>query len=239
MRDFPRDERSVLKQAFSVTPECPSADQLQTYAETAPPPGSHAATCPHCQAEILLMREFLQSEPSKEESLPVQWIAAELKRREQPIARRKRFTLGSWFPNLRAMSLVAASLLVMAGGAFYLQNQKDPRLPNVYRSGDEIMRSGLVVAMPAGEIAQAPSEFTWEAAPGAARYEVRLMEVDHNEIWKTESTQTRAEPTSRVRGILAPGRSFLWQVDAFNGAGRKIGSSNLQKFHISPNAASR
>ncbi|MDQ6699140.1 MAG: hypothetical protein M3Z36_03015 [Acidobacteriota bacterium] len=239
MSDFPRDERSLLKQAFSATPECPPLEHLQTYAETGPPPGSHAAACSHCQAEIGLLREFLKSEPGREESLPVQWIAAELKRREQPIAPRRRFSFGSWVPDLRSMSLVAASLLVMVGAGFYLQHQRDPGLSGVYRSGDEIMRSGLVAATPAGEIAQAPAEFTWEAAPGATRYEVTVMEVDHNEIWKTESTQTRAEPTSRIRNILAPGRSFLWQVDAFDGGGKKIASSNLQKFHISPRSSGR
>lgn len=239
MSDFPTDERSILKQAFSATPECPSLEHLQMYAETDSPPGSHVETCPRCQAEILLMREFLQSEPSKEESLPVQWIAAELKRRQQPLAARKRFHLGSWIPDLRAMSLVAASLLLMIGGAFYIQHQKDPRLPGDYRSGDEVMRSGLVASMPAGQIAQVPADLTWEAAPGASRYEVRLMEVDHNEIWKSESAQTRAEMPARVRSVLGPGRTFLWQVDAFNLAGRKIGSSNLQEFHISPSAVRR
>ncbi len=239
MSDFPLDERSILKQAFSATPGCLSLEHLRSYVETGPTPGSHVETCPHCQAEIRLMREFLQSEPSSEESLPVQWIAAELKRREQPIAPRKRFLLGSWLPDLRAISLLAASLLVTLGGAFYLQHQKDPRLPRDYRAGDDIMRSGLVATMPAGEFVHAPAEFTWEAAPGAARYVVHLMEVDHNEIWNTESTLTRVKMPPPLGATLAPGRSFLWQVDAFNGAGRKIGSSNLQKFHISANSAVR
>lgn len=239
MPEFPSDERSVLKQAFSATPECPPIEILQHYTETAPPPGSHVATCAHCQSEIRSLDEFLQSELSPEESLPVQWIAAELKRRQQPAAPRKRFSFRSWIPDLRGMSVAAASLLLMAGGVFYFQHQRDPGLTGVYRSADEIMRSGLATLTPAGEMTQAPAEFTWEAAPGAARYQVQLMEVDHNQIWQAESTNTRVELTSRVRRILAPGRSFLWQVDAFNAAGKKIGSSNLQKFHIMPPDAGR
>ncbi len=64
---------------------------------------------------------------------------------------------------------------------------------------------------PLGDVA-APADLQWEAVPGAAKYLVRVMEVDGTEIWRTEGQGTRIALPPGVRGQMTAGRSFLWTI---------------------------
>jgi hypothetical protein len=59
------------------------------------------------------------------------------------------------------------------------------------------------------------------------------MEVDQNVIWSAESSSSEVAIPEDVRRKMTQGRKFLWDVVARSAAAEKIGSINLQFFHIS------
>jgi len=63
---------------------------------------------------------------------------------------------------------------------------------------------------------------------------VNLLEVDHTELWKTETTTVSIQIPGAVRARIQPAKSLLWQVIALDAAGRRLGSSDLEKFRVVP-----
>ena len=232
MSDFTPGSQNPLKQVFSATPSCLEPEQLSAYLEAPAPAGSHVASCPHCQAELGMMREFLGASPSKEEALPARWIAAELARRSPVAPAPRPWLFIRWRPDFRMISLAAASFAMIVSATLYMRHSPEPVLPIGYHAQGDAMRSGLVLVSPAGEIDSAPRDLRWKPVAGAQRYQVRLTEVDENQIWSSETPLTQVEIPATVQHELAPGRSFLWQVAALDEQGKKISVSNLQKFHI-------
>ncbi|MCU1263406.1 MAG: hypothetical protein JWO80_6291, partial [Bryobacterales bacterium] len=130
------------------------------------------------------------------------------------------------------ISLAAASFAIIVSATLYMRHPSEPGLPAGYHAQEDAMRSGLALVSPAGEIDSAPKDLRWKQVAGAQRYQVRLAEVDENQIWSSETPLTQAEIPASVQREFAPGRSFLWQVTALDERGKKISVSNLQKFHI-------
>src|SRR5882724_6856908 len=128
---------------------------------------------------------------------------------------------------MRALSLIAASLVVVAAGVYFRPDS------NPGNGGPVIYRSQrFSVVAPSGDVDRLPADFEWQVVPGAAKYQLRLLEVDRSEVWSAESTGWRVPIPPAVRLLMRPGRTFRWQVVARNAAGEKIASTNLQNFHI-------
>lgn len=228
-----------LKAALGRTADCPSVEALATAPDN-PDVQRHIEACIHCRAELVLLQEFESAEPQPEELASVQWIAGELRRRNSAIAQASpspsawsRFL--AWLGAVpgpgrgRALVMVAASLLIVVTAGVYFRQSSAVRPP----ASGIVWRSGRFAAMaPSGEMAQSPVEFRWEAVPGAASYQVQLLQVDRTVIWTGESSQTTIEIPSNIRAQLRPGRAFQWQVTARNTAGESIASTDLQDFRI-------
>ncbi len=227
-----------IRRACETTPECPSLESLaQRHRE--PALRNHVETCAHCRTELALLSAFEQADAKPHERPPVQWIEGELRRRfstppfaaapsrwSRLVAAIGRFADGGY----RTLALGAASLLIAIAAGVYLRPQA--ALQNSALSEEVILRSAAFAAIaPAGDVAAPPTEFRWQTAPGAARYEVQLVEVDRTVIWSGETTLTQIEIPSDVRAQLKPGRTFQWKVLSRNSAGEQTGSSNLQIFH--------
>ena len=90
----------------------------------------------------------------------------------------------------------------------------------------------MAAISPVGELDRAPSQLRWGPVAGAARYHVRLLEVDGTEIWSADSSEATADLPATLSPKLIPGRAFQWDVAALDAAGRKIAAANLQTFHI-------
>jgi CHAT domain-containing protein/tetratricopeptide (TPR) repeat protein len=88
---------------------------------------------------------------------------------------------------------------------------------------------------PIGEVSAATS-LTWTGVPGAERYRVRLFDASGKSLFETQVADTvMALPDSVV---LAPGRLYLWKVEARNGWDRWT-PSDLIEFRIGPEAGSK
>ena len=68
----------------------------------------------------------------------------------------------------------------------------------------------------------------------AVRYRVRLMEVDRQELWSTSTSALGVDLPAPVRASIAPGRTLLWDVTAYDAAGAAIAESGTQSFRVVP-----
>lgn len=242
------NDREQLQKALGQTAACPEMEQLGRYADGAIEPlqkagmEQHVAGCGYCQAELALLREFEAAEVRPEEQRPVAWIRARLQDRAQELqGGTRKPEARSWLeaifatPMLGRAALVLGCLLILVSGSLYLRRGSAPVLNTGAGSGSEVMRSNDVAPIaPRGDLTVAPTSLEWQALPGAIRYQVQIMEVDRSELWKGETAATQIAFPDGVRARMAPAKSLLWQVIAFDAAGRRIGSSNPEKFRLSP-----
>jgi len=229
----------LFKAALGPTAQCLSPELLAAKASH-PDVQRHLDSCAHCRTELAMLREFEMAEPRADELASVEWIESELARRAvaapaTPVSAWER--IRAWAGKLRLpqrrgpLSIAFASLFLVIAAGWYLRHDGGPqRLP---APGNEVLRSGRAVGIsPLGQVDRPPSEFRWEAVPGAATYQVRLMEVDGTVIWSGDSSGTNIGLGPQIRGRLTPGRAFQWSVLARNAAGEQIASSDLQRFDI-------
>lgn len=154
----------------------------------------HVMACPACRAELDLLRSLEQA-------------GAET---EPAAAPRRRW---GW----TASVALAAALLLGIGAALKLSGRDD---------GGVVRGSGEAVTLvgPATEIEPgAPVTFSWQPVPGAARYELELLDDKGSVVFTktTEATSAALDDTSR----LAPGATYRWWVRAAVGSSEPRASS--------------
>lgn len=242
------DDRHKLKATLGPTSACPAIEQLGQYAD-AVLQGSersvleaHIAQCGYCQSELVLLRQFVDVAVRPEEERSVAWITDNLRSRVTelytPLPGAKVASTPWWkalftLPALSRAALVLGCLVIIISGTLYLRHGVAPALNTALDSGAEVVRSNTVpLVFPKGDVAVIPDSLQWQAVPGAARYEVNLLEVDHTELWKSETTTVSIQIPGAVRVRIQPAKSLLWQVIALDAAGRRLGSSDLEKFRV-------
>jgi len=216
----------ILRKALQKSASCLNEEQLlslETEGEK-----QHLSGCLYCQAEQKLLQEFLHGQTTPEEQKQVDWIARQLSK--NPVASAPSWK--SWFtlPRLSAISIAMAALLVVIG-----LRSTITRTPDVDESGLSIsnLRSGAIkVIAPSGDVASAPQSFTWEATQGAAKYRVKLMEVDQNVLWSTEINTFSIAVPEDIRVKMVPAKTLLWQLDALDASGKIIASSSPERFRV-------
>ena len=130
-----------------------------------------------------------------------------------------------------ALSLAAMVIAVVVG--LSIRTSKEPALISDGVSGSRMLRSeGVVALAPIGDLIQSPAELRWQPLPGAARYSVKLMEVDHSELWQASLEQTAVPLPAAVREKVVLGKTLLWQVTALDSAGKALANSRLERFRL-------
>lgn len=242
----------LWREAVSATSDCPSIDVLekimdrnsQTSADIASDASSrnlapidektvaHVRQCPHCQSEISMLRNFESAAPSADEGAAVAWIAAQLERNQQTRGgsqqKQRTSPVASWRNFFRIPYMAAAAALVLAaalGLSLYVSENSRPAFNGNY--GVSPMRSGSIrLTGPSGELSQPPSQFTWEAWPSAASYNVKLtgMDMDHTLVWQGTSSQNSLALSPEVKALIRPGKPLELTVTALDSAGRPLAS---------------
>lgn len=239
-------DRDILKSTLTATPECLAPEQLEALVDgkkTHP----HLAGCPRCQAELAMLKSFEAGTPLPDEGAAVAWIGSHLDRQleniKNPSRRASRtavqnfepqgswlariFGLGGWRWALPATALAAAAIVA----AVLLQSPKEPDLQaNAGRQTPIYRSQELQVVSPVGDVQQVPKELQWQAFPGTGTYKVVVMEVDNTQLWSAETRETSVEVPASIRVKMLPGKPILWQVTAFDGQGRVLGTSQIQRF---------
>lgn len=226
-----------LKSALRPAADCPPLEQLVRALDGSEGDArrkaaeDHAASCAHCRDELALVRKFMDAGPRPEETRDIAWIARRLakQRMHRPSRQRLPFFLG-----MRAWA-AAACLVLIASGAFYLR--QGPGEPSLVGVGEGVMRSQVLeLVEPVGDVPQKPTAFRWRAVPRAVRYQVRLMEVDRREVWRGEATDDVIPVPAPVLALFSPGRSLLWEVSAWDGSGKALGTSGIRSFRLNLDA---
>jgi hypothetical protein len=234
------NEDRLLRSALGRTPECLPVERLESPLESLDAPGrAHVERCAYCQNERAMLAAFEDAAPQPEEAAALAWIQSELDRRKLSVPPAEANTLWSktraWWQGSfssrawQSVPIAAGLLLVVAGGMYLRKGDTGLRPP----AGQQVWRSQSFTAItPVGDVTAAPTELQWNAVPGAAKYLVRVMEVDRTEIWRGEATAARIVLPPEIRGPMTPGRSFLWTVTAREVTGGTLAETGLQTFHI-------
>jgi len=222
-----------LKSALGPAVDCPPLEQLAQALDAGEgdprrkAAEEHAAMCAHCQEELALIREFVDVHLRPDETRNVNWIARRLGKQRvfRPTRQRLPFFFG-----MRAFA-AAACLVIVAASALYMR--RGPGEPSSAGAGVGAMRSQVLELVdPVGDVGQKPARFHWRAVPGAVRYQVRLMEVDRREVWRAEAADNLIPIPASVLAMMGPGRSFLWDVSAWDKSGSALGTSGTRSFRV-------
>ncbi|HEX7678491.1 MAG TPA: hypothetical protein VF713_10230, partial [Thermoanaerobaculia bacterium] len=188
----------------------------------------HIASCARCHAEMELWKSFDDDATTPREAADVRWIVGEMAHRRAgglavvPMSSRK-----SGMPRM----LAAASVIFVILGIAYLLNNRQPSI-NVPSGQYMAYRSlGIKVIAPSGDVAAAPARLEWIGIPGAASYDVRVVEVDRAILWRVSTGETRVDVPPAIRAQFVPGKSILWEVTARREA-TVLAESGTQKFRV-------
>ena len=238
-------EDEALRAALAPGGECLPVEQLGRYADGAlgadeqSAADRHLRGCLTCQAELALLHAVTSSAVRDSEAEVVRAGVRRLEQRSAEIFADRWSALAprNWFrASPFATAAVAAVLLGVAAGSFFvLRTRTPPDLPSQVTTGGEVARSlAVTVRGPVGDQPGSPPRFEWVAVAGAARYRVRLMEVDRRELWSTSTASLAVDLPPAIRPSIVPGRTLLWDVTAYDAAGAPIAESGTQSFKVGP-----
>jgi hypothetical protein len=240
-------EADILAAALGRTEECPSLEalaRLRDNESASPESARHLESCAYCRTELHLLQAFEAG--AAEDSDELREVTRRLHSMRLPAAsvalaatpraakiRRRWWDLGFAFRPLALGSAAAAVLLLAAATFLYLRQDGHPRLMAGNGDGPAVFRSfGFAVLAPVGDLQAQPSEIRWESVAAAARYRVRLLEVDQFEAWKAETSQNRIELPPDIRARIVPAKTLFCEVTAFDSSGNEIGETGLARFRL-------
>lgn len=216
----------IWQEAVAATKQCPSLEVLERVMEESssdPKTAAHVERCPHCQAEIAMLRSFESSEPSENEGAAVAWIAAQLERNQKsPAAKSSVAVVPFWRAMFRLPYMAATAALIVAlalGISLYHADDGKPGF-EVHHYGN--YRSGDIQLKTIGDLNQAPDQLTWEAVPGAAGYSVEVDDVTGDKMWQSTSTQNSIHVDPALKAKLVPGKPLKWTVTALDANGKEL-----------------
>ena len=222
--------RGDLKQSLGATQDCLAPERLaEPFTD---PEREHVERCSRCQTELRLWQEFEQAEPLPAEGAGVQWIVAELARRNSPVARPTAPWRFGWFaPRLRRWAVGVASI-AMIGTVGYLAWDREPAVRE-RTSVAETYRSGQIqIVQPTGDLHTAPHALEWMATPGAVSYDIEILEVDRTPLWRATSSAPRIDLPSSIVRQLVPGKTILREIRARNAANAVIAETGTERFRL-------
>ena len=236
-------ESELFQNAFGPGKDCPPIEELESLtagANARTDLAEHVRACAYCQTELHLLKTF-QAEGPGEMSPEARKTAALLQKRSQKIlhpsgsaeARVPWWKAPFIIRRFAQASLALATLLVVAGIAIHFRTTIQPSLNGPSRIGQDVLRSGAFnVISPSGDLNEAPAEIRWEKVPNAATYQVHLLEVDRNELWKAETKDDHIVLPASIRSRIVPAKTLFCQIDAYDSSGSKVGETGLVRFRL-------
>ncbi|HZS28616.1 MAG TPA: hypothetical protein VFB76_15420 [Candidatus Angelobacter sp.] len=228
------------QEAAAATKDCLPLEVLERFTEDAPADtkaAAHLSSCAHCQTELSMLKDFEAATPSADEGAAVAWITAKLQRQQLGgSAKPTPATRVSFWRNLFRIPYMAgaaamAAVLVLAISLHHPEPGQ-PRLGGPSNIG--VLRSGEVklVSPTTSDLAQPPSEFRWEAVPGAASYKLELTDALDKPLASATSSQPQIETTPEMKAAMQARMPIKWKVTALNASGKTIAESSGGSFKI-------
>jgi hypothetical protein len=232
----------IWQSAVSSTEDCLPLEVLERMTESSsadPKAAAHLESCPHCQTELSMLKSFEASVPSADEGAAVAWIATQLERKQntqvvKPAVARVSF----WRTMFRAPYLAgaAAMIVVLALGVSLHHSSSDQNGLSKIGGGDhsssEFRNGAIHFLSPVGDLNQAPSEFRWEALPGASSYTVEMRDAIGTMLASTHTKQNSIAVTQAMKANMTQGKPLKWKVTALDASGKEIANSTGGDFKI-------
>lgn len=221
--------RQTLKRTTAWTGECVSVDrlgQLLTPAER-----DHIAGCARCQSEVALWDSFNLATPRRDEEAAVRGIVEELTRRNQDHQGASAAAGTARWLAWRPMSALAATL-ALAVSVGYLLRDREPDVAGTGGAAQTYRSAQVQLRSPVGDQSALPRQLEWSAVPGAATYDVSVLEVDRTLIWSGSAPDPRIALPSEVTSRLVPGKTVLWEVAAKDASGKPLAVSGVESFRV-------
>lgn len=229
------------QEAAAADKDCLPLEVLESFTEDAPADtkaAAHLSSCAHCQTELSLLKDFEAATPSAGEGAAVAWIAAQLQR-QQPGGPTKPMPAArvSFWRNLFRVPYMAgaaalAAVLVLAISLYHPESGQPPKLGGPNNIG--VLRSGEVrlLSPKASDLTQTPSEFRWEAVPGAASYKLELTDALDKPLASATSTLPEIQTTPEMKAAMQARMPIKWKVTALDASGKSIAESSGGSFKI-------
>jgi hypothetical protein len=245
-------EREFLSRTFEPGTDCPSIEALELFLDDDPTlraMATHFESCPHCRTELELLRTFRTPPRDEAEAEAVRQVTTRLRSRASEITGvqgRPGESGEPWWKGLfdwrrlRPAALAMAGILIVIAAGMQWRHSAAPGLRGPVQPEQEVLRSGtLRVISPSGDISAPPSQVQWEPAPGAVRYQVRLLEVDHTQLWSAVSSQPRVDLPAEALQKIVPAKTLLLQITAMDESAHTVADSGMVRFRFLQNVHSR
>lgn len=216
----------IWQHAVAATKECPPLEVLEKVMEESssePKAEAHVASCPHCQAEIAMLRNFESSAPSENEGAAVAWIAAQLERNQKaPAAKSPVAVVPFWRAMFRLPYMAAAAALIAAITLGISLHHSEKGRPVFEVPHNSIYRGGDIQLKTIGDLSTPPNQLTWAAVRGATSYSVEVDDVTGDKIWQSTSTQNSIQVDPELKAKLVPGKPLKLTVTALDANGKEL-----------------
>ena len=219
----------AVKRILRTTPDCLTPERLSENLSESE--RQHVDTCSRCQAELRLWQEYEQGEVSPDEGAAVQWIVAELARRNAPVSKTAMPWVAWLTPAVRKLAAAAAAIVLVAAVG-YLVWDREPVIRDQAAAHDTYRTGRVDVVGPSGDLREAPAALEWVAVDNAVSYDIEILEVDDTPLWRATSTGSRIDLPPAVVRRLVPGKTVLWQVRARTARNDVIAESGRQQFRV-------
>jgi hypothetical protein len=235
--------RDVWRTAVSSTEGCLSVQQLERMAAGTTPGEregvDHLNHCPHCQAELAMLKSFESAIPAKNEGAAVAWIAAQLnKNPERPylsLSGRLSMFMKNFVKTPHLVAGMAVALIAIFSVSLYIFER--PQAPKLVAGNysSEIMRSGAIrLVEPAGDLTEKPASFKWEPFAGAKSYSLELKDVNSDTLWTGNADTNFIAVGSQIKAVIPVGRQLVWKVTALDVSGKTLADSSQGHFRVIP-----
>jgi len=227
------------QQAAAASKDCLPLEVLEHFTQNAPADAkaaAHLESCAHCQTELSMLKDFEAATPAANEGAAVAWIAAQLERQQLGSAAKPETVARVPFwrnlfrvPYLAGAAALAAVLALAI--SLYHPDSGHPSLGGP-QTGIGSFRGEFKLLAPTGELAQAPTEFRWEAVAGAASYRLELTDAVNLPLASATTNQPQIETTPEMKAAMQTRMPIKWKVTALDASGKSIGESNAGSFKI-------
>lgn len=236
-------ERELLQHSLGPGKDCPPIERLELClsADTASAElKQHVDGCTYCRTELEMLRQFEAGPRDAAEAAAARAISDRLAARLPGVYGMPARVPESdpWWKRVFQVRWLAPAALAMAGVliaiavGIQMRHRNAPGL-DIETTGQDVYRSGAVsVIAPVGDLREMPAEIQWQPVNGAVSYDVRVMEVDQTELWKSTAMGTHIDLPKSVQSRIVPAKTLLLQVTARDSAGRKLAESETVRFRL-------
>jgi len=252
-QDLKKLYQSSVDHKRSADQECPDDDKIiQSFSPTLSESEKyrivdHISECPICSKKFAIVRQVFSEGKkiavglegislSEKETKELKEIAKfKIKEMERPklsdmgTAFKPRSLFLFWQKTAFKYATALAGLMIIVVVVFFLSKTPPIGMEDTVRGKQNDI---IQLTNPKGDLAEIPRFFEWDPVPGAAGYQVKLLDEELIEVWMSEKTQkTSLKLLPAQYESIKNMKVYYWKIIVFSSDGITR-ESNLQEFEI-------